>query len=115
MSKSIPILPIGPVNTKTGKNPMLGDILQVWNNSAFMVVKEMFGNTLRAVAGSGSVQGLATQFPQGHSFSFCHDQTRKSIGRDPLLVMSHHALTAEGLEQARQMYGITSVQMSTLK
>lgn len=115
MSKSIAILPIGPVNTKTGMNPMLGDILKVWNNSSFMIVKEMFGSSLRAIAGSGSVEGMAKQFPQGHSFSFCHDQTRKSIGRDPLLVMSHHALTKEGLEQARQMYEATSLQMSTLK
>lgn len=116
MYKSIAILPIGPVNTKTGHNPMLGDIFAVWGpNTSFMVIQDI-NDTLRAVAGSGDVAGMQKQFPKDTYLRFHHDQTGKRIGNaESHKVLSHHPLTPEGLAAARALHNAPSFQTSTLK
>lgn len=112
--RAIPVLPIGPVNLKTGKNHMITP-LEDWANSAVMVVQDMDVGTLRAIAGSGSVTSLQTQFPKGKSIEVCHDQTRKRIGSYMHTVLSHHPVTEAGFYMIQQAYGVTSIQMGTLK
>jgi hypothetical protein len=111
--RNIPILPIGPVNLKTGKNHMIAP-LEDWSPGAFVVVQDA-NLTFRGISGSSSVEWMQKQFPISSSVPLCHDQTRKRIGQDGHLVKSHHAMTQAGFDQVRALYGITALQMATLK
>ena len=114
MNKDIPILPIGPVNTKTGANHKFGSVFSAWPDGAFMLVQDINGS-LRGVASRGSVESLSKQFPIGATLPLCHDQTRKRIGNYDHTVLGHYPMSLVGLHAVRSHHQAGALQMSTLK
>jgi hypothetical protein len=113
--KSYPILPIGAVSLKNGKNHMHGTVFAAWPKASFVLVKDAESGTFRGITSAGSLEDLQKEFPVGTSMSFKHDQTGKRIGGYIHDVIDHFPITQQGLVDLANKHRIGGIQMATLK
>jgi hypothetical protein len=111
--RPIAILPIGPVNLRTGHNHMFNP-LETWAGSTMLLVQDANG-TLRGVSSCGSLESMQATYPVNTYVEFVHDQTRKRIGHASHKILSIHPITSQSFKMVQLAYGITALQMATFK